>query len=333
MSTIPEPGAPRRVSVVIPTHDRSEILGQCLDRLDKVEPVAGVSLECVVVANACTDRTVPLVEEKSKGLRILIRCVNETRAGLNIARNRGVAAAAGDVIALLDDDAMVEVGWLHGLVDAFRRYPAALVAGRVRLLWESRSPPAWCTPRIERLLSRLDHGDTGQELDRGRAVGANLALRREVLHRVNGFVEGLDRSGRDLLSGGDTEFLMRALAAGFRMFYAPTMLVEHYISVERVQPSYLARLARARGRTRVRVALEARAARPALLSMLRLGLRQIVVGWGRELRGKLERDVVREVDGRIIRNRGAGTASASLRTLRSRRWPGADGTRDTFRFE
>jgi GT2 family glycosyltransferase len=311
----------RSVSILIPTHDRSEILGRSLESLRELRRPSGTELEAVVVANACTDGTEEAVRGKAESFPFPLRLVPEPEPGLNVARNTGARAARGEVLAYLDDDAFVEPGWLAGLLRAFGEYPADLVAGKVVLWWEAIERPAWSSPAVERLLSRLDLGPEVVELPRpGLLMGANFAVRREVLERLGGFVSGLDRAGKDLLSGGDTELAVRAHREGYRLFYAPRMCARHWVAPSRLSRTYLCRLARARGRTRVLLA--ERLGENDRLDLLRLGCAQVVSGAWNELRARLTQNDREAVAAWLTRMRGLGTLAQLLR----RRSAGAPGT-------
>src|SRR5690554_6174777 len=106
------------VSVVIPTHNRVDTLLRTLASLDALERPAGVHMHIVVVANACRDETVPRVRAFAQASRWPIDVVEEPRANLNVARNRGVTASCDPLIAFLDDDVWVERTWLEGLYRA-----------------------------------------------------------------------------------------------------------------------------------------------------------------------------------------------------------------------
>jgi len=311
------------VSVVIPTHNRAEILSRALDCIGRLEPPSGVEVDTLVVANACTDATEPVTRERMDGFPFPLRLVAEPEAGLNVARNRGVRESRGQIVAFLDDDALVEPGWLEALVAAFEKHEADVVAGKVELLWEEVERPPWSSPSIERLLSYLDLGPSVLALAKpGQLVGANFAVRRCVLERLGGFADGLDRSGRDLLSGGDTEFTIRAQRAGYRLLYAPGMAVRHWVAPGRLALRYLDRVARARGRTRV--ALHRRLGSFAPWPFLRLGGAQALSGGWREVVHRLRGDLAGSRAGRMDRQRGLGTVTATLSTLRPR-WRSPDG--------
>ena len=112
------------VSAVVPTLGRSPYLAACLRALRRE---GGSALELVVVDQA--DVPVELPEEV--GARVL-------RAGSNLgfarANNLGIAATHGDLVAAVNDDAVVEPGWLAPLVAALAADPRLAAAQGVQLV-------------------------------------------------------------------------------------------------------------------------------------------------------------------------------------------------------
>ncbi|MCL4708217.1 glycosyltransferase family 2 protein [bacterium] len=302
------------VSILIPTHNRASILKRTIESLAAVETPRGIEVELIVVANACTDDTLQVIDRMQSTLAFPVRCVEQPEASLNLARNRCIAEAKGEILAFLDDDVWVEREWLKSLIEIYESKPADLLAGRVTLWWEAVSEPSWSSLSVETLLSRLDYGDRVIELQKAKVAGANFAFRREVVERVGGFAAGLDRAGEDLLSGGDTEFVIRALSSGFRLFYVPTMSVRHWIPPYRTSIKYLSELARSRGRTRVAIAAKQRAFES--VKFLRIGLAQLLIGGWRESFCSLLGCKKDAVAGHLLRMRGMGTISATIQYLR-----------------
>ncbi len=307
-STRAKPGAldagslPASVSIVVPTHDRSDALRETLEVLGRVEVPSDTRAEILVVANGCSDGTSDMVRRMAIDYPLPLRCIEEAVGNLNVARNRGCAAASGDIIAFLDDDVSVDRGWLRGIVETFATLPVDLLAGRVTLAYEIQ-PPDWVGPAVEQLLSRLDLGDQSVELRSAQLVGANFAVRRHVLEKRR-FRPELDRAGRHLLSGGDTELATRALADGCRIFYSPAARVVHRIPAARLEQRYLSRLAFGRGRTRCM--LSRVAGEPSKLVLLRLGAGQLLGGVMGEAAARLSRDVSGATAARVLWMRGLG---------------------------
>lgn len=228
------------VSILIPTHNRCDILVRSIESLRQLTIPPLTKVELVVVANGCTDDTVAKVEALQEAMPFSTRWVQEPKLGLNHARNRAVAEAKGNIIAFLDDDVWVEQGWLEGLLSVFNTKPADIVIGPVVLWWDAVEKPAWMDRRSEHLLSCLHYGPKAFELKQaGQGIGANMAMRREVIERVGLFKSGMDRMGDEILSGGDTDFLARALALGERMFYAPQAEIKHWVAPVRITMAYL----------------------------------------------------------------------------------------------
>jgi O-antigen biosynthesis protein len=108
--TFPAVAAPR-VSVVMVTHDAWEWVERALAALARHTPPV---YEVVVVDNASTPATVRRLHEEVAGARLIENANNE---GFGAACNQGAAAARGEVIALLNSDALVHAGWLEPLLE------------------------------------------------------------------------------------------------------------------------------------------------------------------------------------------------------------------------
>src|SRR3954470_1251807 len=138
------------VSVVLPTHGRAGYLGVALDSLaaqDIEEP-----WELLVVDDGSSDGTSELLAERgARNLRF------DPPRGLNAARNAGVRATAGELVAFTDDDVRVPPGWLRAIVDGARRHPLAeAFGGPTRPRFEA--PPPRPGAREPPPLTALDLG-------------------------------------------------------------------------------------------------------------------------------------------------------------------------------
>ncbi|MCA9264474.1 MAG: glycosyltransferase family 2 protein [Planctomycetales bacterium] len=241
------------VSAIIPTHNRADVLcDMTLASLAQVIIPTQCSLEVVVIANACSDDTVEAVERLAVNYPHSLRVIADPVANLNRARNTGVRESQGQILALLDDDVWLYPEWLVGMLEVYRDFPAELVSGRATLWWKDVDRPAWVDRYVEDLLSHNDLGDDVREArTHNEAIGANFSFRRQVYDSIGGFIDGLDRTATVLLGGGESEFIARARARGFRMYYSPQMAVRHWVAPHRIEQPYLTGVAFGSAQSRV----------------------------------------------------------------------------------
>jgi len=225
------------VSAVICSHDRRA------DLLDAIRSLSGQTLprdqyEVVVVDNASTDGSEDAVRELAEEFPVPLAVVAEPRLGVAHARNAGIAAAQGDIVAFIDSDALAEEPWLAGLVAAFDDPAVVCAGGPVRLRFEGGRPRG--LPEVAQLrLSACDQGPIARDI-RSPAwlCGANIAFRRDVLASLGGFRAELGRRGGRPASGEETELCLRIERSGGRIRWVPGAVVHH-----RIRPSRLRLLA------------------------------------------------------------------------------------------
>ncbi len=229
-----------RLSAIVPTHNRPVALRRCLQTL-QAQDAPPSSLEVVVVDDGSPPEAgiEALVQEISALGPVEMRCESIALSGLNEARNRGASVSTGEVLAFIDDDTLVSPGWATALLRAFEQHPCAAVGGRVELQLDGPAPE-WLARR-RYYLAEYDLGPepfwlTGELID-GRdpfPVGANCAVRRRDFNAHGGFLVGLDRIGRSLISNGDTEFFRRLHATGGRLRYEPGASLVHCVPTDRL---------------------------------------------------------------------------------------------------
>jgi len=152
--------------------------------------------------------------------------LNVFPSGLAYARNRGLVAAQGELVAFVDDDEVVDPAWARGLLDAFSRPEApAGVFGPV-------------APRDERGLpyGRYDGGGSFRTIEPRTPpwrVGSrgNMAFRREALLAVGGF-DPLFGAGSVSRSAEETELIHRLLESGRTLAWSPDPVVYHSARTE-----------------------------------------------------------------------------------------------------
>jgi GT2 family glycosyltransferase len=216
------PEAAPRVSVVVCTHRRPRQLSTLVDSLTRLDPAP---YEIVIVDNDPGEADCRAVVEAA-GFRYL----REDRRGLDNARNAGLRAARGEVIAFIDDDCVASPHWLEPLARAFSHDGVAAVTGPAfpyaldtptREMMERKASLARGLRRV-----RFDWQSMSPLHAAAMGVGANMAFRRDLLPGGEPFPPELD-AGTETESGGDSYLLGRILDAGYRVVYDPEMFVFH----------------------------------------------------------------------------------------------------------
>jgi glycosyltransferase involved in cell wall biosynthesis len=214
------------VSVVIPTFNRAGLIARAIDSaLAQTHP----ALEVIVVDDGSTDGTAELVRRRYAA-ELRVRCLTQTNQGVCAARNRGLAEARGDYVALLDSDdvwrpwklelqlsclrAVPEAGMVWTDMEAIgpdgnilsRKYLRTMYRNSYRwfpkasnLFSSSRPLADICSETIAPVsTARLYWGDIYSPMIMGNLVHTStVLLRRERLARVGRFNESLKISGED----------------------------------------------------------------------------------------------------------------------------------------
>jgi glycosyltransferase involved in cell wall biosynthesis len=200
-----------RISVVIPTRNRRELLERCLASLER-QTLEAADYEIIVVDDGSTDGTAEMLRTRSSSDRV--RSVRMEHGGLSAARNRGNREARGEIVLCLDDDMLADPQLLEAHLAAHEGSRKRLVQGALRI---ADSVPR--TPFVayqNRLLESLHRRKSACVVLDGEDVsGGNISLRRELLDAVGGFEERLKG-----LRNTDGELAWRLERRGVEILYA-----------------------------------------------------------------------------------------------------------------
>lgn len=219
---------PLSVSVVVCTRDRSASLRGTLTALAQLAPAP---FEVLVVDNSKGDEATRRVVASFMGVRYLC----EPRPGLSAARNAGLRATTGEIIAFTDDDVRPEPTWLARLNACFRGDDVGAVTGLVlpsslstdgALAFEHGFGGFGAGYRRMRFDLAFLHGMRWHTPPTWKiGAGANMAVRRRVVDLAGGFDERLGAGAAGCSE--DSELWHRVLAAGFTCQYEPAAVVAH----------------------------------------------------------------------------------------------------------
>lgn len=258
MSTIERPvtdGPEIAASIVICTHRRPELLGACLDSLigqrvggGSPDPANGIrgAHEILVIDNSALAEGRPVVESRQAAFALRgvpLRHILEVRPGVGFARNRGVAEAAGALIAFIDDDERACDGWLERLLEPFHRLGDAvdIVAGEVEPDFGDVPRPDWLTDTMLHLFScRWGWDSEARFLREAEWFGEGNCAFRKRLMDGRSFPTDLGRKGDGLLANEGMVF-MEMRGAGAAVYYVPAATVSHVIHPDRLNRRWLMR--------------------------------------------------------------------------------------------
>ena len=207
-------------SVVVATYGRPDHVRTCLQHLEAqtLQP-----LEILVVDASPDDRTRRVVDEFA-GVGYLR---NERGAGsLATSRAIGLAAAKGDVVAYVDDDAFAAPEWLQHLLSPYQDSAVAAVGGRARNGRDGEELEGLGEIGLLLPNGRLTGNfaaDPGRDLDVDHMIGANMSYRRSVAEMLGGVHDHYP--GTCLREDADMPLRMRR--AGYRVVYTPSAVVDH----------------------------------------------------------------------------------------------------------
>jgi GT2 family glycosyltransferase len=210
------------ISVVVVNWNRKELLRACLDSLRRQ---GEVPFEVIVVDNGSADGSAEMAETEF-GVRVIR---NRENRGFCAANNQGIAAAQGEFVALINNDAEAAQGWLAALHRACSKAPDVGMAASKVLVWEEPS-------RIDKAghlifpdgqnrgrgSGAADHGQYDREEEVLWPDGCAAMYRKSMLDETGGFDEDF------FAYGDDAELGLRARIAGWRCVYTPQAVVRHH---------------------------------------------------------------------------------------------------------
>jgi GT2 family glycosyltransferase len=197
-----------RVSVVVCSYNGERTIRDCMEGLARLDYP---NFEVIVVNDGSTDRTARIASEYD------VRLISTHNRGLSAARNTGLEAADGEIVAYTDDDARPDPHWLYYLAHSFRKYGFAAVGGP-NVAPAGDGLVADCVANAPGGPVHVLLSDRVAE----HIPGCNMSFRREVLQEVGGF----DPVYR--VAGDDVDLCWRVQERGGTLGFHPSALVWHH---------------------------------------------------------------------------------------------------------
>jgi len=205
----PLPEDPPKISVVVCAYNAEPTMRDCLESLTKL---AYPNYETIIVDDGSTDRTGAIADEYPQ-----FKVIHQPNRGLSAARNVGMAAATGEIIAYTDSDAMPDPHWLTYLALKFTSTDFVGIGG------PNLPPPEedWLANCVAAAPGSPTHilldDETAEHIP-----GCNMAFRKDALAEVGGF------DPTYTAAGDDVDICWRLQARGHTLGFSPAAIVWHH---------------------------------------------------------------------------------------------------------
>jgi GT2 family glycosyltransferase len=211
-----------QISVVIPTYNRCSVLMRTLEALH--DPLLQTSTyEVIVVDDGSTDATPTMIPDLASSSSYKLLYMRQANRGPAAARNRGIAAASGDLILFIGDDIIPQPGFIAAHLHAHQAYPQPQSAVLGYTPWHpgvSQTPLAqWWEDSRFRYRALLE----GKTPDFSFFYTSNISVKRTFLSRGELFDENFTYAAYE-----DTDLAYRLAQLGLKIIFAPEALAYHY---------------------------------------------------------------------------------------------------------
>lgn len=164
---------------------------------------------------------------------------NEENVGLSASRNNALEYVTGDVVALIDDDAIADERWVEQIVSVYEKHDAIAAGGKMTPIWTA-GKPQFLPAEFYWLVGVTHKGfaEAGEEVRN--TFGSNISFRTWVLQELDGFESAVGRQGEKNLQAHETEFCSRMREEyGRGVIYNPDATVGHKVFDYRISKQWL----------------------------------------------------------------------------------------------
>jgi len=174
-----------KISLIIPAHNEEKYIGECLNYA--IKNSQGKIFEIIVVDNASSDDTYAIAEKNPHA-----RVVREEKKGVMMARQKGFLEATGDILLFIDADNRIPNGWIDKVIYEFGHDKDLACLSGPYIFYDISKPKRFLVKMYWRVLAMPIYWIVGYM-----AVFGNLAIRRDVLEKMNGFDTTIEFYGDD----------------------------------------------------------------------------------------------------------------------------------------
>ena len=226
-----------KVSVVICTYTE-EMYEHFEDALESVRGQTYDDIEIVVVVDGNEPLHERIQDDYGDDEDLVLHC-NEENVGLSASRNNALELVTGDVVALIDDDAVADERWVEELVSVYESTDAIAAGGKMTPIWVA-GKPEFLPEEFYWLVGVTHRGfaEPGEEVRN--TFGSNISFKTEVMKELGGFESQVGRQGEKNLQAHETEFCARMREEyGRGVVYNPDAKVGHKVFEWRTDKQWL----------------------------------------------------------------------------------------------
>ena len=237
-----------QISIITPSYTTKR-LKDIIELLDSIQAQTYKNIEVLIIAERSQELAGTIkgyVEEKSySNVRVLY---NEEEWGVSSARNLAIEQAKGEIIAFVDDDALLLPGWAKETAKAYAEDSSIIgVAGPILPQWEQDSM-SWF-PRELYWIFSCTYWDWAEKTEVRNGYGTNISFWREAFNCCGLFKSNLEakepgKSDWQRPGAKETEFSLRVTReTGKRIIYHPKIRVRHKVYRYRLSTSFVVKRA------------------------------------------------------------------------------------------
>ncbi len=249
-----------KISVVICSYNRAKYIIDAIESLYN-QTVSKDLYEIIVVDNNSSDNTKELcLAYTTSHPSFNIIYLEEKEQGASFARNTGVMHSRAPLLAFMDDDAIADNDFIERILEFFKTHPAADgVGGRITPKFIP-SEPKWMSYYVSSLIGNFDYSPELAEFKTGKfPLESNMVVYKKDFLEVGGFNTSLPGVTGTLRIGGEGKdlFLKLQTVLNKKIYYDPSVKVQHVVEVNKLTREYMYRVASGIGRgERVRMLKE-----------------------------------------------------------------------------
>jgi GT2 family glycosyltransferase len=234
------------LSIIICSNDRKKELSDCINSLIN-QKYPKESTEILIIDNGKKSIAKKVFTENKNKIKNL-RYIKEKRQGLSISRNLGFRKAKGDYVYYIDDDTILDISFIKGVLKLIKSRPQIKVFGGPSDRHFYKNPPDWFPQNygINNFGNKIKKLETGKEWIGGYSMG----FKKEILVKIGGFKNSLGMNGKVMAYGEETLLQVKLKKNNINIYYIPNIKLSHLVADYKLSLNWLLKSSFKRGLVR-----------------------------------------------------------------------------------